>query len=915
SEGDWPFGDNTLKKSMERKPDLSWQTYSGDSFGTPKASNSVEEIASPPEITYCPQEGLGLATHTPVIINEIAWMGTPTSFSDEWIELKNITSADISLSGYQLLDKDNQIDIIFEASDIILANSYYLLEKTDDDSVLGIEANKIYSGALSDSDESLRLFNGDCALVDEVVSEGDWPFGDNTLKKSMERKPDLSWQTYSGDSFGTPKASNSVDLTAANSYCESKEGFVDGDYCLLTSGKVCGLLDYYLGDCTDSNYASSLVIAEVSEGYNNDGREYVRIFNQSDEDISFCTGDKCLYLAYFTMDESGNSAKWNDPKRNIQLEKTTLSSNSYYQIDFNKDNGGDLKLDLEPLTDGEYYIYSNHGSFCLFNKDVTLLSEEEAKNAKIDCLGWINSYYFPYGKNDVSEYYAFTKSSPAENSKKRSLFRTKDETGYFDRDNNTVDFYFAKPTTYTVYSALNLKYTELPDKTKIRLSWDYNSDLDLENLSFKIQYTKNSDFSPENIIEIDGEDVVISSNHVEATVPLIEEGIDYRFKIKIIEDGKNVSNQEEPLFYIYISSFSNHLYTLMYDANRSNNTNYLGPQTNAITSKELMQAPIKSSFEISPIDKYGNFYFLHIMDRVSGGNSMIASYDKNGLLRWTYDFDDSYNYGKIILKDAIYYFSRDKLLKLSYRGELIFETYLENALGFENYLYLNDSLYFYCSLGAEKGLCRRDFSESGLTEVIYNSSTEISNLVVDIFGNIFFVAENNKLVKILSGGGLKELPIPSEEYIKINILNDKILISLSQKEILVDANLMVTLSSQDRETNLDLAVSTKNGFYLFESNGGYYGTLSFFDISDNSIKEISNNVERISSAKNKPVVDINNNIYYISLSSYLVGYKKEGDSISQIFSQSAGDYIVSEVVLLEGKLYYSAREKFIEVSF
>ncbi|MDD4662103.1 MAG: lamin tail domain-containing protein, partial [Candidatus Pacebacteria bacterium] len=214
----WPAGDNTLKKSMERKPDLSWQTYSGDSFGTPKANNSEQSVViilpggggqTPPEATYCSQESLGSATHTPVIINEVSWMGSYEA-TDEWIELKNITSADVSLSGYQLLDKDNQIKVVFEASDVILANSYYLLERDDNEAVPLASADKIYTGILGNTSESLRLFNGECALVDEVVSEGDWPFGDNTLKKSMERKPDLSWQTYSGDSFGTPKASNSV---------------------------------------------------------------------------------------------------------------------------------------------------------------------------------------------------------------------------------------------------------------------------------------------------------------------------------------------------------------------------------------------------------------------------------------------------------------------------------------------------------------------------------------------------------------------------------------------------------------------------------------------------------------------------------------------------------------------------------
>jgi len=36
---------------------------------------------------------------TPVIINEVAWMGTQTSSSDEWIELKNVSGQDVNLNG------------------------------------------------------------------------------------------------------------------------------------------------------------------------------------------------------------------------------------------------------------------------------------------------------------------------------------------------------------------------------------------------------------------------------------------------------------------------------------------------------------------------------------------------------------------------------------------------------------------------------------------------------------------------------------------------------------------------------------------------------------------------------------------------------------------------------------------------
>ena len=93
---------------MERKLDLTWQTYSGDSFGTPKAPNSEGGSvvvpgggggggSNPPkeEIKYCAQTNLSSPTRNSVIINEVAWMGISKA-TDEWIELKNITSKDIS---------------------------------------------------------------------------------------------------------------------------------------------------------------------------------------------------------------------------------------------------------------------------------------------------------------------------------------------------------------------------------------------------------------------------------------------------------------------------------------------------------------------------------------------------------------------------------------------------------------------------------------------------------------------------------------------------------------------------------------------------------------------------------------------------------------------------------------------------
>ncbi|MBI4138351.1 MAG: lamin tail domain-containing protein [Candidatus Wildermuthbacteria bacterium] len=166
------------------------------------------------EVQICSQNNLAGPARSPVIINEVAWMGTLVSANDEWIELKNLTNEPVVLSGWQLLDKDEQIAVVFEQSDSILANGFYLLERTDDSSVADISASKIYTGGLNNTEESLRLFNNACELIDEVIAEPDWPGGNNETKDSLERGQDLLWHTYYGDGengVGTPGAENSAE--------------------------------------------------------------------------------------------------------------------------------------------------------------------------------------------------------------------------------------------------------------------------------------------------------------------------------------------------------------------------------------------------------------------------------------------------------------------------------------------------------------------------------------------------------------------------------------------------------------------------------------------------------------------------------------------------------------------------------
>jgi len=149
------------------------------------------------------------ASSNDIVINEIAWMGTTYSYNDEWIELYNNTDLDISLDGWTInaIDGTPAINLL----GTIPARGYYLLERSDDTSVPDIAADLIYSGALSNIGETLKLKDSNGNLIDSVDG---WHSGDNRTKATMKRiNPDVSgtlssnWSTstiiYDGG-FGTP---------------------------------------------------------------------------------------------------------------------------------------------------------------------------------------------------------------------------------------------------------------------------------------------------------------------------------------------------------------------------------------------------------------------------------------------------------------------------------------------------------------------------------------------------------------------------------------------------------------------------------------------------------------------------------------------------------------------------------------
>ena len=74
-----------------------------------------------------------------VAISEVAWGGTAANSADEWIELHNPTAIPINLSNWTLTD-NNTIQITLTGT--IAAGGFYLLERTDDNTVSDIPADQ-----------------------------------------------------------------------------------------------------------------------------------------------------------------------------------------------------------------------------------------------------------------------------------------------------------------------------------------------------------------------------------------------------------------------------------------------------------------------------------------------------------------------------------------------------------------------------------------------------------------------------------------------------------------------------------------------------------------------------------------------------------------------------------------------------
>jgi len=119
-----------------------------------------------------------------VFFNEVCWMGSLESSSDEWIELYNDSDSSVLLDNWVIIALDGQPDVTLSGE--IMPESFFLIERTNDESAKGVMADMFYTGSLGNTGEDISLYDQGGVLQDRIEFSSEWPAGDNDEKFTME---------------------------------------------------------------------------------------------------------------------------------------------------------------------------------------------------------------------------------------------------------------------------------------------------------------------------------------------------------------------------------------------------------------------------------------------------------------------------------------------------------------------------------------------------------------------------------------------------------------------------------------------------------------------------------------------------------------------------------------------------------
>jgi hypothetical protein len=345
-----------------------------------------------------------------IVISEIAWMGTETSFADEWIELYNNTTSTIDITNWTLKSSDESPSITFktkigqkiysghsEATPVnfsIPASGFYLLERTDDDTVMDIPADYIYTGALNNNGETLELSDAQGNLIDAANFTDGWLFGNNTTKQTMERKNLLltanpnNWQT-SAIPHGTPLAQNSSP--------EESESEQNNDNLSITNDQL-SIINNQSNNLSSPEpqtikYPNGVVINEIlpSPDGPDAENEWIEIFNQNNFSVNISNWE--------ITDTQGKTKSYFFPRNTIIKAKSfLLFPRPQTKITLNNDADGlNLIHPNKTITDSVIYTkaklnqsYNKNSKEWIWSDTLTPGWENIILNATDDIVGDID---------------------------------------------------------------------------------------------------------------------------------------------------------------------------------------------------------------------------------------------------------------------------------------------------------------------------------------------------------------------------------------------------------------------------------------------------------------------------------------------------------------------------------------------
>lgn len=248
---------------------------------------------------------------SPVIsINEIAWMGTETSANNEWIELKNNSYQEIAIDNWTLSAQDGSPKIILKGK--IAANGYFLLKRTNDETIPTIIADQIYTGALGNDGENLILKDSSENIIDQINAPSGWPSGDKTTKQTMERSSNGSWQT-SQNAGGTPKAANGSPVVSPppTSHPPSISPLPTTPAVSSSTNSTTTIQS----SSPNYQFSKEIFINEFLPNPENDQKEWVEIFN---------TGKEKVNLDGWQIKDSSSSKGLSIPEKEIKPDELLI---------------------------------------------------------------------------------------------------------------------------------------------------------------------------------------------------------------------------------------------------------------------------------------------------------------------------------------------------------------------------------------------------------------------------------------------------------------------------------------------------------------------------------------------------------------------------------------------------------------